>query len=512
MVGPQAGETRRCPGEKYDIALAICHARQAHDYAKCLLCPHRTGGAPDETASDPKVKSRIFRTTSVAGRVPSELNEYVMRKVGSAAAQCLRAESNEVSTMVVASDARENSRGLLRAFCEGVNAGGMHTVTIGPTMPEVLRFALVARKMGSAAFISGCHAAEDVNGVRIFRRGGAPVTFADGLDKMGLIARRVRAGRSRTPGQNKTLNPLLDYRTHVLKAAPQFESMKVVVDASGGMAGEVLWQVFARLPVALVRSNCEPDGHSSLLGERFPAASVQAVLAEAVRSQGARLGMAVDYDGDMCAFWDETGAAVRSDVVAALVAAEALARAPGARVAYDLRFTGAVREDILHAGGQPMRCAGDPLLLAQLACRNEVAYAADMMGRHFYSDLFGAESPVLTLLHLCSLLSRRGEPLSRIAAEVSRYSYSGELRYDFPAAEQAEQAAESVGAEFSEADHDTLDGLTCRFSDWWFNLRQTPGAPSLKLVVEGRSRNEERHGRQALERIIREHQGKAAAT
>ena len=511
MSKADEGEKRQCPGERYEISLAICRARQANRYPKCLLCTHQAAPVGEGQAGDPKIKDAIFRTTCIAGRVPSEINEYVVRKIGTAAAQFLRAESRSVTSIIVACDLRENSRNLSRVFCEGANVGGLRTVNIGAAPPEVLRFALASRKLGAAALISGCHAAENVNGIRLYRHNGVPVTHESGLDKVGLIARQVNPVGTRAQGQRETMNPLEAYRSYVLKFASRLEPFKVVVDASSGIAGSVAQHVFERLPVKVVGTHWDADGRSKLLGQHFPPAEVQQALLSAVRSNDARLGAAVDFDGDVVVFCDEQGSLLRNDVAAALIAGEMLARTPGARVAYDLRFTGAVREDILRAGGQALRCRTDPIQLAQAMRQNEAIYGADFMGRHFFRDMFGSESPVLALLMMCSALSRGQEPLSKLAAGICRYSYSGELRYELASDETAEQVVQEVKGAFRAARQDALDGLTCRLPTWWFNLRHLSGSSSLRLTIEGKTPSDERRGRYMLEQIVQRRQKKPAA-
>jgi len=511
MAQPESAETRRCPGETYDITLAICLGRQRNHFPKCLLCRHHLKRASETASGDPRIKNSIFRTTSIAGRVPSEINEYVVRKVGTAAAQYLRAEAGGAATIVVGCDLRENSRNLSRMFCEGASAGGMHAVSVGTVPPDVLRFAQVTNKLGAAAFISGCHAAEDVNGIRIYRRGGVLLSFESGLDKIGMIARRIKPGRSRAAGQRETMQPLEAYRAHILRLAGRLEPLTVALDASEGIAGSVFPYLFEKLPVRFAGTHCEPNGRSRLLGQRFPAPDVQRSLRQTVRSCGAQLGVAVDFDGDMAVFCDELGNLLRSDVAAALIAREMLRRTPGARVAFDLRCSGALAEEIARAGGRTLRCRADPVALAQATQDREAVYAADISGRHFFRDMFGCESPALALLMLCAAVSRSGQPLSRLASEVLRYSHSGELRYELGSSEAAEQAMAAVKQEFRDANQDSLDGLTCRMPNWWFNVRQVPGSSSLRVVIEGRTRGEQRRGRLALEQIIRRHLRKQPA-
>ncbi len=509
MAKAEGGDKRQCPGERYEVSVAICRARQANRYPKCLLCPHQSAPTGEGRAGDPKIKDAIFRTTCIAGRVPSEINEYVMRKIGTAAAQFLRAESRHVTSIVVGCDLRENSRSLGRLFCDGANIGGLRTVNIGAAPPEVLRFTLASRKLGAAAFISACQAAENVNGVRLYRHNGVPLTYESGLDKVGIIARQIKPVGTRAPGQRETMSPMEAYRSYVLKFASRLEPFKIVVDASSGVAGVVVPYVFEKLPVRVVGTHWGADGRSKLLGQHFPPPEVQQALRSGVIENEARLGMAVDFDGDLAVFCDERGDLLRSDVAAALIAREVLARTPGARVAYDLRFSGAMREEVLRAGGQDLRCRVDPLQLAQAMRQNEAIYGADAMGRHFFRDMFGSESPVLALLMMCSALSRSPEPVSKLAAGICRYSHSGELTYELPSDEAAEEVMEAVRHAFREANQDSLDGLTCRLQSWWFNVRHLSGSSSVRVNVEGRTPAHERRGRYMLEQIIQRHQEKS---
>jgi phosphomannomutase len=506
MSSSDAREARRCPGERYDITPAICTARQANHYPKCMLCKQRTGQPDEAAASDPKVTPTIFRTTSVAGRVPSEINEYTVRRVGTAAAQYLRAQSPDITNMVVGCDLRESSRNFCRILCEGISLGGLHAVSIGAAAPEVLRFALGSRQFGAGAFVSGCHAAENINGIRLYRANGAPLGFETGLDKIGLIARRLKPGRTRAASHREMLKPVDDYRSYVVKFAGRLTAQKVVLDASCGIAARLIPSVFRRLPVEIVPCHFDAGGRSALLGKRFPSAEVQGAIKKAARSNGARFGAAIDFDGDLIAFYDETGTLVRADVAAALIAGELLNRHPGARVAYDLRFTAAFREDVRRAGGRPLECPANLIALDTAVRQKDVLYAADATGRCFFRDLFGAESPTLALLSMCSLLSRKPEPLSQLAAAVLRYSHSGELSYDMPSAEAAGDAMLELREQFSGAQCELLDGQTVRMENWWFNIRQPGGGALLKLNVEGRTGGETRRGRMSIERVIKKHQ------
>ncbi|MBS3763661.1 MAG: hypothetical protein KGZ25_10210 [Planctomycetes bacterium] len=499
---------RKCPGEKYPITLAVCQARQAKNYPKCLLCKYYTGQGP---STDPKVKKAIFRTASIAGEVSEEINEYVVRKLGTATAQYFRADSTKGSSLVVGCDLRENSRHFARVFSEGANAGGMHVVSVGPSLPEIVRFAVGAGNFSCGAFITGCHAPADVNGIRLWDADARQLTFDQGLDKIGLIARRIKPGHTKVTGKTETIDPMEDYRKYVQKFALNLEPLVIALDGSWGVAGKVLPRVLAKQPVELVKVHCGGKSKDDFLGRRFPAQSVQNALENATISNGADLGIALDFDGDICAFFDEKGQPIRTDIAAAVLARELLQRIPGAKIAYDLRFTAAVREEILKSKGQPLRTSTDPHAVATRMRRSDGIYGAHLSGRHFFRDMFGGESPVIALLVMCSAISRQGAPLSEIAGEVTRYAHSGELRYLMPSPEALERAVFDIQGEFPNAERDTLEGLTLRFPNWWFNVRRQTGSSVILLNIEGRMPNDESRGRKRLEKLIRNHGGQKAA-
>ncbi len=506
MSPPDNNDARRCPGEQYDISIAICRARQANQYPKCLLCKHCERRPDEGPSTDPKVKSNIFGRLGVVGQVPDEINEYVMRKIGTAAAQYLRAEFGGKPTMVVGCDARNNSRNFARVFCEGANAGGLSTIRIGTSMPDMLHFMLGTRKLGSAAFISGGQNALDVNGVRLYRHNGVPLTFDTGLDKVGLISRRLKPGRSKSPGRDSSEDILEKYRSFVLKFAPQLGQMKVAVDGACGIPGRIIPYVLSKLPVSVVRSHAEPDRRSHFVGQPHPSQEIDRSIGDRIRSSGAQVGIAVNYDGSSCAFYDEDGQRLRHDAVSALLARELLHRMPGARIAYDLRFTAAVREEILQGSGSPLRVASDPLSLSRTTRDQDSVYAGNLSGQHYFRDMFGGASPTVALLLMCSLLSRTEQSMSSLAQEVSRYDYVGQLPYKLPSEEECDAALEEVKAEFQEADRDSVEGLTCRFNDWWFNLRKAPeDSTRLELTVEGRGESKKQRGQDMVDRVLRGH-------
>ncbi|MFW6189779.1 MAG: hypothetical protein ACOC7T_05020 [Planctomycetota bacterium] len=498
------GETkeRRCSGENYAVSRAICRTRQRNQYPKCLLCEHRDEELGGSSASDTKVSNAIFRSTAVLGRVPEQLNEYVMRKVGLATAQFLRAEDPSASRLVVGCDLRENSRGFARIFCEGVNRSGADAISLGTAPRDLLAFTLGTDSCAGAAFVSGWNCPDNVNGVRVWRSDGRLVGFGDGLDRVGLIARRLRMARSRLPGQTTGANPLPEYVAYVRKFAGQLNGLKIVADAGHGAASRILNPLCQKLPLELAPLNFESDPHSPFLGRRFPCRPAAGEVKRRVRETEADFGCAFDFAAGRIAFFDERGEQLRHDVAAGLIATELLARNPGACVVYDLRATAALRARIGERDGQPVAAPASPLQFARHFRRNEALYGADMTGLHYFSNFFGFPSAFVALLLFASHLGREGRPVGELAAELDTLERSDDITIDLPSADVADEVLQFVRDEFPQADRDMIDGLTVRLPDWWFNLRQPGGASELRLTVEARERRRVRRGRQTVQRAV----------
>jgi phosphomannomutase len=452
--------------------------------------------------TDPKVSTSIFRASGVLGRVPQEINEYVIRKLGVAAAQFLRAEVPSGSRLVVACDLRDNSRGFSRIFCEGASCGSMNTLSLGPSPPELLAFVLGTDGCTGGAFIGGGTHADNVSGVRVWRGDASPVHFASGLEKIALIARRLRTGHSRLPGESTAASPVGEYLSYVRKFAPELGPLKVVVDGGYGAAGSMLESLFVESPVEMVSLHFQADGHNQFLGRRFPCSAVVSSLRAKVREVKADFGAAFDFSGERIAFVDEKGQLLGHDVAAGLISSELLGRQRGARVAYDLRSTACLKERIARDGGQAVAAPVRPVAFAQHFRRADALYGADLSGLHYFKDLFRFPSPFVALLLLSSHVSRQGRPLSELAADLNRFARSDEIVIALPARDAAQKVLASVRDEFPDAEREMVDGLSVRLEDWWFNLRQPGEEAELRLNVEGRTRRDLRRGRQNIERLV----------
>ena len=112
---------------------------------------------------------------------------------------------------------------------------------------------------------------------------------------------------------------------------------------------------------------------------------------------------------------------------------------------------------------------------------------ADFGGEHsahfYYKDNYFADSAILTLLMFMTIISERGEKVSRMFDKYNFPPSSGEINY---VVEDVESSLEKIKTVFT-GDFDELDGLSYFDENFWFNVRGSNTEPKLRVNIEASS-------------------------
>ncbi|MGY1701648.1 phosphomannomutase/phosphoglucomutase [Geodermatophilus sp. SYSU D00766] len=433
--------------------------------------------------------SSIIKAYDVRGVVPDEWDEDVARRIGAAFAEFVATESG-ATTVVTAHDMRPSSVPLSRAFAEGVRSRGVDVVEAGLGSTDLLYFAAGSLDVPGAMFTAS-HNPAQYNGIKLCRAGAAPIGQDSGLATIREWAERD--GYERTvdrAGETASRDVLHEYAAHLhsLVDLSTIRPLRVVVDAGNGMGGHTVPVVLDGLPLDVVPLYFELDGtfpnHEA--NPLDPANLVD--LQEAVRREGADIGLAFDGDADRVFVVDERGEPVSPSAVTALVAVRELAKGRGTTVIHNLITSRAVPEIVREHGGQPVRTrVGHSFIKAEMA-RTDAVFGGEHSAHYYFRDFWRADTGMLAAMHVLAALGEQSRPLSELTAAYSRYAASGEINstVDDAAGRTAavREAFEADGATFDE-----LDGLTVDLPDGsWFNLRASNTEPLLRLNVEAPDR------------------------
>src|SRR4051812_44215277 len=403
----------------------------------------------------------------------------------------LRDSGDDAEQIVIAHDMRESGPSLSAAFGRGANAAGAAVVHIGLASTDELYYASGALGLPGAMFTAS-HNPAQYNGIKLCRAGARPVGQESGL---AVIRRRaedllrdLNAGAD-GPVRVEKRDVLADYAAHLrsLVDLSGIRPLKVIVDAGNGMGGYTVPavlgdQVLPALPLEVVPLYFELDG-TFPNHEATPLDPANLVdLQNAIRAQGADIGLAFDGDADRCFVVDENGDPVSPSAITALVAARELARYPGSTVIHNLITSAAVPEIIAEHGGHVVRSrVGHSFIKAEMARTNAV-FGGEHSAHYYFREFWFADTGMLAAMHVLAALGGQDQPLSAFAAAYERYAASGEINSsvaDVPA-----KVAE-VRAAFPDGTFDELDGMTAVLGDGaWFTLRASNTEPLLRLNVE----------------------------
>jgi phosphomannomutase len=420
----------------------------------------------------------IFKAYDVRGTYPEQLDEAVARRIGSAFARF--AEGDRI---VLGRDMRTSSPSLTTAFAEGATAVGTDVVDVGEVSTDALYFASGRMDLPGAMFTAS-HNPGHYNGIKLCRRGAAPIGAESGLQEIRALAEED-APPTHGPGRVTQHDVLPEYAAHCrgFVDTAVLQPLRIAVDAGNGMAGKTVPLVFRELPFEVVPLYFELDGTFP----NHPANPIEPAnlvdLQKAVLAEGCRAGIAFDGDADRMFLVDERGELVSGSTTTALVAERLLRKHPGEAVIYNLICSWAVPEVIEENGGRPVRTRVGHSFIKQVMAETGAIFGGEHSGHYYFRDNFRADSGMIAALLTLEAMSESGAPLSEMLRPYQRYAPSGEI--NSTVADQGAALAK-LAATYSDGRHDTSDGLTVEFDDWWFNCRPSNTEPLLRLNLEAR--------------------------
>jgi hypothetical protein len=346
--------TLRCPGEAYDIPLAVHRARLAAGYAKCRHCPHHpaavglpvpecaAGGPPGETGESaiaPAVAA-LFQPEGIRGVYLNQLDRQLAGELAAAFAQVLARELPEIPldegvgleapaelpaeggegvrvlqagvrgpTVVLAQDERPSSPDLARGVCLALRRMGFQVVDLGIATRGEMGWAIGHLQGVGGVLVTGAGKGPEWTGLDLAGPGGEP------WSQSGRLADVLRTWQSgvvrgaRRSGGLRSSRLRGEYLAHYQPWCHALRPLRMA------------WSCAARLPTRLLRQLLQTTACQLFevetavrsrpldgLGERDLQPLVDCVLRER-----AHLGLWVDELGQQVWLVDERGMLVPSD-------------------------------------------------------------------------------------------------------------------------------------------------------------------------------------------------------
>jgi len=243
--------------------------------------------------------------------------------------------------------------------------------------------------------------------------------------------------------------------------------------------------------------SASPDGRNINLGcgSTHPDA-----LAATVRSDGYRLGVAFDGDGDRAIFVDASGRIVDGDAVLLMCARhlKSLGKLKGnaivATVMSNIGLELALRESAIGL----VRCAvGDKYVMEEMV-RRDLSLGGEQSGHIIFSDHLFTGDGIVTALSVLRVMAETGRELADLASELVAYP---QVLLNVRVREKTDLASVPAIADAMARVEAQLAGsgrLLVRYSGT---------EPLLRVMIEGRNQDEIQGWAGGIAAVVKEHLG-----
>lgn len=320
-------------------------------------------------AQAPSVPSNPFGTDGIRGTVGVEpiTPDFVLR-LAHAVGRVLR-RSEERPTVLIGKDTRISGYMLESAMEAGLNSAGVDVVLLGPLPTPGVAYLTRAQRASLGVVISASHNPYEDNGIKFFSAQGTKLPDAWESDVSLAMQQAPQwvsaAALGRTRRLDDAAGRYIEFCKSTFAQDCSLRGLKVVVDAAHGAAWQIAPKVFHELGAEVVAIGCAPDGLN--INDGFGATHPD-TLAQAVRTHGADLGIALDGDADRLLMADASGRVYNGDELLYLMVQHRLERGQRVQGVVGTLMTNMAVEVALARAGVPLVRAkvGDRYVLQAL--------------------------------------------------------------------------------------------------------------------------------------------------
>lgn len=365
------------------------------------------------------MKRLYFGTDGVRGPAGGELiNPRFAARLGFAVGRWL----GRPGPVLLGRDTRRSGPEIEAAVIHGLRAAGASPESLGVVPTPAVARALRVQGGVLGVVITASHNPAGDNGIKFFGPGGVKLTDAQEAEIEGLLPPDGPewAGTSAVPVLREAGAD--DYVSAARRLLPEgsLAGWRIVVDTANGATCGTTPPVLRALGAAVIGLGDQPDGLNinAGVGSEHPG-----LLADRVRAEGARLGIAHDGDGDRCVLCDESGGILDGDEILTILATDALARGTlaGKLLVTTHQSNLGVDEAVAAAGGRVVRTdIGDRYVSARMRT-DGATLGGESSGHVICADVSPTGDGLVAALRVIDVMRVTGQPLSELRRRLRKF-------------------------------------------------------------------------------------------
>ena len=361
----------------------------------------------------------LFGTDGVRGVAGVDLTAELAFNLSTAAASVL-ADLGEFAghrpTAIVGQDSRASGQYLEEAICRGLSSAGIDVYRVGILPTPAISFLVKDRGADLGVMISASHNPASDNGIKFFDRTGSKLADQIEAKIEGVLGKTVES----TNGAGTIIEDLEakeSYIKNLLKSLDgNLSGIKVVVDCANGAASFVAPDVLKRAGAEVIAISASPNGLN--INDNCGSTHLENLI-EAVKSQGADIGIAHDGDADRVLAIDDKGSVIDGDFILGILAQdmELPTKTVVGTVMTNLGLIKALEEKGIKFIATAV---GDRYVLEEMLAGGHVL-GGEQSGHIIMSKYANTGDGLLTALQLISKLKKSGKSASELASFMKRY-------------------------------------------------------------------------------------------
>jgi phosphoglucosamine mutase len=270
---------------------------------------------------------QYFGTDGIRGTVgQSPITPDFVLRLAHAVGRVLKSQEAH-PVVLIGKDTRISGYMLESALESGFNSAGVDVLLLGPVPTPAVAYLTRAQRASLGVVISASHNPFQDNGIKFFSAQGTKLSDDWELSVEAALSQEPQWVPSAELGKARRMNDAAGRYIEFCKSTfandLTLKGLRIVVDAAHGAAYQIAPKVFHELGADVVAIGCQPDGLN--INQGVGATHPQALI-DAVRSNKADYGVALDGDADRLQMVDAQGRLYNGDELLYLMALDRVAR------------------------------------------------------------------------------------------------------------------------------------------------------------------------------------------
>ena len=421
----------------------------------------------------------IFKSYDIRGVFGESLTLEDAYKIGYSFSQFVESE-----TVLIGHDGRISNMKMLDAVSSGIKNNGKSILYVGLVPTDVV-YSLSGLLNLPGVIITASHNPKEYNGLKLCNSGAVPIGEQSGLLDIKNNIKNIDFGEinSFQIEKNNELDLYFEHIQNLVSPAKINDKIKFGVDGGNGAIGSIFDEL-----AKIYNFNCDElymdvDGNfPNHPADPSNKENLQEII-KLVEDNNLDFGVAFDGDADRAVFIDDVGKVVSGSMMTVLIADYLSETNDNLKVVYNVNVSPHALSILESKEISLYRCKVGHSNIKAMMKELDADFGGEHSAHFYYKDNYFADSAILTLLMLMSIVSERAEKLSSMIDKYNFPPSSGEINFTV---DDVDNSLEKIKSVFT-GNFDELDGLSYFDENFWFNVRGSNTEPKLRVNIEASS-------------------------